>query len=197
MSATLYLSYLDILPPDLAAALAEDLKPAGITVESEARPTAPQASIEWLLPTAVVLFVTQKYLGTLIQEAAKEHYPTIKNALKRLVQRTTGENRIIRLQTIATAGKVSSSAPAVFSVYVELRSGARVKFSFEHNLPDEQVTVAVDDLLQVILCYQRGDHSSILAQAQDVVVSSGWRPIVLFFDPQGHSWVLRGAVEPE
>ena len=70
-----------------------DLDGSGVSIEHREEELGPFAGMEWLLPTAISVFIAEKYFGTIIQELAKEHYPIIKRALGHLVARTTGSDR--------------------------------------------------------------------------------------------------------
>lgn len=189
MTPDVIVSYLDILPEDLVSEFETTLKGTGAKVATRPRPSGPQAGIEWLLPTAIVVYLTQRYLGTLLQEAAKEHYPTIKSTLARLVRRTTGAGREIRLRAVASSpNKIESSEPIVLSVYVELRSGRKAKFCFEHSLDDTDIKVAVEAFLELILQHQGNAPGDDLTQAEASTPPSRWAPMIVRFDPATGTW---------
>ncbi len=53
----------------------QDLRALGVSVAAESRSGgAIKASLDWVIPRAVAIFIAHKYLGTLLEEAAKDHY---------------------------------------------------------------------------------------------------------------------------
>lgn len=81
-----------------------EAKALGLVVATEHQ-AAPSivAGIEWVMPTAIALFLGNKYLGTLLQEAAKDHYPLLKSAILKLVRRTTGKDREVTMRVVTTS----------------------------------------------------------------------------------------------
>src|SRR5438105_566229 len=102
------------IPRQLLDDVLGDLSRSGARVVSESRASGPYASLEWLIPTAVTVFVAHRYLGTLLGEAAKDHYVVLKSALRRLVIRTTGPDREIRVHIVSSSpAKARSTDEAV------------------------------------------------------------------------------------
>jgi hypothetical protein len=147
-----------------------------------------KAGLEWVIPTAVCLFVANKYLGTLLQEAAKDHYPTLKNAVLRLVRRTTGTTREIKLAVISSsAEKVRERDPATLTVWIVLRDSRRAVFRFDHELPAETLALATDALFRLLEAHASGGSKDFLSQAPTFLASS-WAPVVLRFDADKSRW---------
>jgi hypothetical protein len=184
------ISYLEGLPRELAEEFVQELDGSGLRVSHESRPPEPQAGIEWLLPTAVVLFFVQNYLGVFLQKAAEDHYELLKSAIMRLVRRTTGASREIRLTYHASGPNKISADPATFSIYVRTDSGATVKFIFEHSTPDEAVPDQVEGFLRIVARLESplppGADLNALAWARK---DSGL-PIVLRFNHDAGRWVI-------
>jgi hypothetical protein len=185
------LSYSESLDPEIADEFLRAFEATPFTREAKPREDAPLAGVEWLLPTAVVLWLSEKYFGTMIQEAAKQHYPEIRAALQKLVRRTTGPKREVRAIAVVSAStpaKLGKGDPATFSIYSVLRSGQRVKFLFEHHL-SEAAQAAALDAMHVLM----GEHRSqpvggrLLAEAQRAGVE-GERLIVLRFVALAGEW---------
>ena len=131
----------------LSQQIREDFERLGLEVVTDHRDeTSIRASIEWLMPTAVVLWFTNKYLGTLLQEAAKDHYPKVRDAVLRLVRRTTGPDKELTLTIIASGpNKVMDAEAVAFSIWLPRGSerGA-VMFRFDQDLSREELSAAVE-----------------------------------------------------
>jgi hypothetical protein len=183
-------SSLEIIPEAIVGDFVLEMESCGISTSSERRPQEIYAGVEWLLPTAVVVFIAQKYVGTLLQEAAKDHYPRIKSALSKLIRRTTGKGREIFIKNIASsAHKTSTSEAVVLSVLFAMDSGHHVKFIFEHQLDGDGIEEAVECLLQLLIDHRRDlptDRLSEIVTCHDVRVHS---PVIVRFDPSKREWV--------
>ena len=74
---------------DLGDAI-KDLEAAGLACSVEHQDLGPQAFVEWLFPTAVLIWVGEKYFGAMLAEAGKDHYKVLKRGLGRLYDKTLG-----------------------------------------------------------------------------------------------------------
>ena len=162
---------------------------AGVSVDVEEAEQGPYAGLAWLLPTAISVLLAEKYFGTMLEEAAKDHYVAVKAAFARLLAATTGPERKLAFVTVGTRGKIDSSIPAVLSMYATLRSGQRIKFLFEHELPVAAHDSAIQALHEVMALHYKafpGDPLSVaisaagLESAPLVVMrfelAKGWEP---------------------
>jgi hypothetical protein len=149
------------------------------------------AGLEWLLPTAVVVWLTNKYVGTLLQEAAKDHYPKLQAAILRLVRRTTGRDRQVKLTVIAsTPEKITDSDPVALSVWIPRQGSPNVIFRFDQDLSDDELGTAVEELFAVILAHAK---SGVLSREPSAVPGSRSTPTVMRFNTvrgQWESWVF-------
>ena len=182
-------SYLEDIEPGIALDLIADLSNAGLRVQAEPRENAPMAGVEWLLPTAFFVYLTDKYFGTMIQEAAKEHYPAVRDAMLRFLGRTVGMNRQVRTAFVVShqsPNKLSRERPGAVSVYATLRSGHKVKFAFDDTMEPEVHAVALDALLSALQEHYEKDRGqlTIAGQSQE----RPGLPIVMRYDQATSSW---------
>jgi hypothetical protein len=149
------------------------------------------AGLEWLLPTAVVVWLTNKYVGTLLQEAAKDHYPKLQAAVLRLVRRTTGRDRQVKLTVIASSPeKITEPDPAALSVWIPRQGSPNVIFRFDQDLSVDVLGTAVEELFAVILAHAK---SGVLSREPSAVPGSRSTPTVMRFNTvrgQWESWVF-------
>jgi hypothetical protein len=173
----------------IGADFCADTRPLGLTVAAEHQTAfSTNAGLEWVMPTAIGLFVANKYLGTLLQEAAKDHYPLLKAAVLRLVRRTTGKEREVTLSVISSsAAKVTNSEPATLTVWVALRGSRRAVFRFDHQLSSAALALATEGLFGLLEAHAAGGTADFLSQAPSFLQSS-WAPVVLRFDPHECRW---------
>src|SRR5260370_35756836 len=103
----LLLSYDETIPEVVLRPFSETVSAPGLTVVVEPRPSMrPQAGIQWLLPTAVVIYISKAYFDGDLKEAGKEHYHVLKNAIHSLWRSFFGENRAVRGHLATSRGKI-------------------------------------------------------------------------------------------
>jgi hypothetical protein len=143
---------LDGLADDAVDEFVGSLRDANVDVRIERTKAEDHifAGVEWLLPTAIVLFVAEKYFGTLIAEEAKAHYPIIREALKRLIRRVLPKDQPPLLVEVVSAHaplKKSEDGIGILSVYSRLPDGRTVKFVFEASHEPEAAAEALHPFL--------------------------------------------------
>src|SRR5438105_4143639 len=93
----------DDVPAHVAEDLVADTSLAKLAILREVRPAGPMAGIGWWLPAAIAVFITDKYVGTLLSETAKEHYPILKAALLRLARKAVGAHRVLHVRELTSS----------------------------------------------------------------------------------------------
>jgi hypothetical protein len=137
MNFDIGLFYQDDMPEQLVLDLAQELREANLKVEIESRENVPYAAIEWAIPAAIIIFLAKPYIDGLLKEAAKEHYPIIKNKLSTFAQ------KIIRLKQQII---VSSQSPnklrkdnlvsSSFAIWSTTIDGRPIKFLFYGDMDE-------------------------------------------------------------
>jgi hypothetical protein len=83
--AQVALIYSDVLPEAPFDEFAQLVRSSGLDLKvASAEQRGPQAGIEWLLPTAAILYLGKSYFDGFLKEMGKDHY----NALKRGAEAT-------------------------------------------------------------------------------------------------------------
>ena len=173
---------------ELAEDFAGELWSAGLKAEAEVRESSVYAAIEWLVPTAIVVFIAQKYIGTLLQEAAKDHYPKVKTALLRLVKRTTGPERKVRVRFVTSnPAKLRAADPVVFSICARLRTSGSVTFVFEHSITPSVAPTAVHELFEILIEHELKYPNDRLTRSPAAVPGSR-APVVMRFNSATARW---------
>lgn len=129
----LVISYDEAIPAALLQPFLDIVPAPGLIVLAASRPsTRAQAGIQWLLPTAIVIYVSRSYFDGYLKEAGKEHYHLLKAAIGSLWSSFFGENRAVRVSLVASRGKVASDQQysITISVMAEANSGLRFKLFY-------------------------------------------------------------------
>ena len=149
------LAYEDRVPEvwldEFRAAVASD----GLDLLVEKRPSIRAfAGVEWLMPTAVVLFVAKSYFDGFLGEMGKDHYALLKAGIKRL-----GEHFAqVKVSMVGTAGKVAEEQPysMLFSIYFDPNDSGVFKFLVPVDVPREEVDLAIETFLAFLSDYYAG-----------------------------------------
>ena len=139
--------YVDEFPADPFEEFAAALKHPNLKLQIEPRePPGPYAGVEWLFPTAVIVFVGKAYFDAFLKEAGKDHYHLLRAAIKKLASKFIGPSApTVRLSF--SDGKVKSPHPKyslVYSVIAEIGDGLSVKLLLEPGLAAEECNQAID-----------------------------------------------------
>jgi hypothetical protein len=107
------------------------------------------AGIEWLMPTAIVLFFARAYFDAIFAELGKDHYKVLKRCISALYQRAC----TLKITKIGTRGKIPTSQryTAAFSITVSINDGLVIKMLFQPALAEtdtERAMTAFFDLLE-------------------------------------------------
>jgi hypothetical protein len=134
MEFDMAISYVDSIPYDIIREFTDHLTSAGIAVKSEKRDAKREvfAGLKLILSAGILVFISQKYFGTILQEAAKDHYPAIKRGLRQLLNRVAGPNREVNTYYVTSpSGKAKERNPPILSVCSTLKDGRPIRFIFQ------------------------------------------------------------------
>jgi hypothetical protein len=182
----IFLSIAAEVPDEVVSDFLEQAAASGFNQTLERREPEVFAAIEWLLPTtAVMLFLSRKFIDTFAEEAAKDAYPFVKASFLRLIRRTSGANRVINSTYISSPpGKAPAGPTSVLTVLVIAADGRRAHFRFPPDLPDSLHATALEGLLTAAKQFELSKPES----SPEKNIRSSWRPKVLTFDSSAAAW---------
>lgn len=173
------------VPDEVVSEFLEESAVAGFSHVFDRREPEIFAAVEWLLPTAVMLFLGRKFIDTFAVEAAKDAYPIVKSALSRLIRRTCGPYRDIKSTSVSLPpGKASAGPTAVLTVLVIAADDRRAHFRFPPELPDSLHAKALEGFLTAA----KQLESSSPGTSPDTDGHSYQTPMVLTFDSAAAAW---------
>ena len=144
------LSYVESLSSSALDEFSEEVKAPKLDFQSESRlPPGPYAGMEWMLPTAIIVYIGKSYFDAFLKEAGKDHYQLLKAGLKKLAARCTGE-QAPRTHLYFTDRKAASETPRyslVLSVVADLGQGITIKLLLDPNYTAEQSALAIESFL--------------------------------------------------
>ena len=100
------------------------------------------ATIEWFIPTAMVLYIAKPYFESFLSEMGKDHYQLLKKGLKYLVEQST-KFKVTRLAS--NSAKLASRRYSFgLSILVEAPGIGTIKFLLEDDMNKSLADTAVD-----------------------------------------------------
>lgn len=112
------------------------------------------AAIEWLMPTAAILFVAKSYFDGFLGEMGKDHYAALKAGIKQLCEHFAK----VKVTLVGTAGKVAADKPysMLFSIYFDPSEEGVFKFLVPVDVPQSEIDIAIDAFLGFLSDYYDG-----------------------------------------
>ena len=138
---------------------ADDLNRNSIPTRVDSRPNpGPQACIEWLMPTAIVVGVSTGFLN----EMGKDLYQHLKKQLSDLTTKTMKKPRI-EPSVYGTSGKIDKNNPYsnAFSIYSDTRAGDKFKLLIPKYSLDVDYSRIVGAYLDFLHSYELGIVSEL------------------------------------
>jgi hypothetical protein len=106
------------------------------------------AGLEWLNPTAVVLFISGAYFAAFFSELGKDHYTVLKRAVRTLYRRMSA----LRLTRRGTPGKFSAEPvySLAFSIVVATGQDINLKLLLQPALSEDDAARAVEAFFTLV-----------------------------------------------
>jgi hypothetical protein len=154
----LLISYDNTIPKALMEPFAEAVSAPGLELAIEVRPSTVFAGVQWLLPTAVIIYIARSYFDGYLKEAGKEHYHLLKNAIASLWSSFSGRDRAVRVELIGTRGKIAAGRrfSVAISVMAEASAGLRFKLLLADASSAEELNLAIAGFLEFLGSYFGG-----------------------------------------
>jgi hypothetical protein len=141
------------------------------------------ATIEWLIPTAVFIFITKSYFDSFLKEMGKDHYALLKKGILSVWNKMFHKDEIKKFIIISSEGKIKSSQYSfAFSILSEINDQFRVKFLFDEQITEEQFEKYITLILQFLnaLHMKDGNVNDYLIVEDDI--NHVGRIILIAFD---------------
>lgn len=111
------------------------------------------ASLEWLMPTAALIYIAKSYFDGFLSEAGKDHYRKLKDGVKFLGEKLK-DFEIVKVG--GPGNKARDKFSYSYSIWFESDSGIRFKCLFPRNLSKEDMDKSIDLFLELIQNYYIG-----------------------------------------
>lgn len=114
----------------------------------------PYAGLEWLIPTAVIVYIAKSYFDTFLKEMGRDHYNFLKKGLKTLRAKVLGPSSP-KMAVVSSKGKNSRNQPysLTYSIMAEADRGQRFKLLIPNDVSERDYEEMIDAFLSFLEAY--------------------------------------------
>ncbi len=143
----------------------QDLSTSGISSEVKIHQPGPQASLEWLVPTALMLWAGDKYFGAFLEEAGKDNYQALKRFTSKIFEKTLGKEATVTrtIRTVFGTTKPDVAFSGNLSIMYRSAAGWTAKLMFPLDVTSAEYEVACQRFAGLVSGYVADPMSSPLA----------------------------------
>lgn len=138
---------------------------SGIPVEYEVKVNRVYATLEWTIPTAIVVYIVKPYFESFLQEAGKQHFEILSKKFKTFLNR--GKEMNVRLVSSSLfpekLSKTYNQSMAI-SVLFETKNGKFIKLLFDNDLEKKDWDYAIDQMMEYVVENYEDESESKLAE---------------------------------
>lgn len=173
--------YLEGTPEDALRDFVAAIDRPNLNLRIERRKPTVRASIEWLAPTAVVVYLTKGYFDGFLSEMGKEHFFALRRAIVALGGRVLGRSGP-RAAIISAGGERSTGKrfSIAYSVEAEIGERRRIKLLLPKRITKAGLTDAVEAFTTLLLDDQHLSH----VVHEYCRVTPAFDPVLVWFNPE-------------
>ena len=143
----------------------QDLSTSGISSEVKVYQPGPQAALEWLVPTALMLWAGDKYFGAFLEEAGKDNYQALKRFTSKIFEKTLGKEATVTrtIRTVSGTTKPDVVFSGNLSIMYRSVEGWTAKLLFPLDVTSADYEIACQRFASLVAGYVADPTSSPLA----------------------------------
>ncbi len=117
--------------------------------------SGPMAGLEWLLPTATIIYISKPYFEGFLTEMGKDHYGLLKKGLKNLRETFFGDNikKRILITSSSAPNKTKNMYSFDFSIIAEVKGGKDIKLLLPKEISKDDYEKTIDAFLDFLELY--------------------------------------------
>jgi len=156
--------YFEGIPDQEIRRACSDLESVGLKCEPwRMEAPGPQNSLEWFIPTAIVLFIAKPYLESFLGEMGKDHYGLLKKGLGRLWVRFFGRDTTVPPVTVMTAGGIRKPEYThTFSVVAATNDDRSIKLMLPDGIGEAEFALHMGAFLDFLCRHYAGDDNAAI-----------------------------------
>jgi len=169
----------------------KEVRYSGLDLLVNKREARPFMSMEWAIPTAIVVYILKPYFESFLKEAGKDHYNILKTWLKKTVVSGKQIKTTIVRATQSTQKVESGYTQSLsISVLVQTRNDKIIKFLFDERLTDEEWEHAVAMMLDLSEQHYNTYPNDHLTKQLDVLSQHKRTTYYATIDQQLQQWII-------
>ncbi|MCK0714804.1 hypothetical protein ACFO0U_02570 [Chromohalobacter sarecensis] len=173
------ISYQEDLPSELIEEYISSISEPELKIRADSREIGFYASIEWALPTIVIVYLSKPYFEAFLQEAGKDHYQLLKKGTLKLFNRLYGSK----------PEKRDKKRSQLFSAMVQLKDDRSLKFVFPEGVGIEQYEKSLE-LMHELLLKHYVDYPNDQITEMASQLSAPSRSLYIEYKAEKEGWVL-------
>ncbi|MEM9734831.1 MAG: hypothetical protein AAF903_15325 [Pseudomonadota bacterium] len=155
----LAISYIEDFPPELIEMIESEIGSTGQSIALHRRENTPYASMEWAIPTALIIYITKPYFEAFLGEAGKDHYNALKKGVMRAFRHLFGEKPELRVECRSL----------LFSIQARTWNDKTIKCIFPEGVSALQYQVMIEQLHELLVeDYSKKANSGLSAMLDSV-----------------------------
>lgn len=195
----LRLCYQDGVPDDYFADFVSDVNGTGTALTTETREKGVYASLEWIAPTVIALYIAKAFADDLLTRAATDFgdavYPKLKAAVLRLVNKIFVKSPLRFKVISAGANKISNADALIFSIYAVTNDNKRIKFIFHEALTEAECVECIDALFVQLADHYSSDVNDSLTRQIALLSEGRSREIFTIYNKSLREWSVVDPVQ--
>lgn len=147
----------DTIPEDVFSEFVRIISTERLKLEIESREDdGIYAGLEWLIPTAVIIYIGRSYFDGFLKEMGKDHYNLLKAGFKALREKLLGP-AAPQIAVVSNAGKTTPNQPYSlgYSIMAEGNGSLRFKLLLQREVSEHEY----DEILNAFLGFLEAYHS--------------------------------------
>lgn len=156
-------------------------------------------AMEWVIPTAVAVYIAKPFIDTIIKRAADDFgdaiYPRIKRAVVNLAKKLYVRERL-PLVVITSQRPKDNSDVIQFSICSETTTKRHIKFVFAKTYGEQQYEQCVEQLFSILTEHHRAsDGNDSLSKQIAQLPDNPQNCIFLVYDESTETWSVRDPIQ--
>lgn len=146
------------IPSDAFSEFRETVAADGLQLRIDSREDGgAYAALEWLLPTAVIAYISKPYFDGFLKEMGKDHYGLLKLGLQKLRNKVSGKSAP-DIVLVGSKGKISNDQPysLVFSVIAEALPRLTFKLLIQKEASEQEYALILNAFLDFLAAFHSG-----------------------------------------
>ncbi|ANX02907.1 hypothetical protein [Immundisolibacter cernigliae] len=149
--------HIDSIPEEVFSEFVRTIATERLKLDIESRENGEiYAGLEWLIPTAAIIYIGKSYFDGFLTEMGKDHYNLLKAGFMTLREKLLGP-AAPQMAVVSSAGKTSPNQPysLVYSIMAEGNGNLRFKLLIQREVSEREY----DEILNAFLGFLEAYHS--------------------------------------